>query len=200
MMRRFVYVFALLSILLMCGRGAAAQAKQKVLVVIAQRDFQQVEYSAVKQALEKNNFAIVVASNTKEEAVAMDGKTRVRPRITIKEAKEKDYLGIAIIGGSGSSRYLWGNKDLLELVKQFYEKKKLVSAICLSPAVLAQADILKGKEATVYPSSDALKIFKDKGVRYKDKPVIRVGKIITGKDPQAAEAFAEELVKALKEK
>jgi len=199
-MRRFVYGFALLSILLMCSRGAAAQAKQKVLVVIAQRDFQQVEYSAVKQALEKNNFAIVVASNTREEAVAMDGKTRVRPKIAIKEAKEKDYLGIAIIGGSGSPKHLWGNKELSELVKQFYEKKKLVSAICLSPVVLAQADILKGKEATAYPSSDALKIFKDKGVKYKDKPVIRVGKIITGKDPQAAEAFAEELVKALKEK
>jgi protease I len=80
------------------------------------------------------------------------------------------------------------------------EKKKVVSAICLSPAVLAKADILKGKEATVYPSPDALKVFEEKGVKYKDKPVIRADNIITGRDPNAAKSFAQEVVKALKEK
>lgn len=200
-MRSLVYGFIFLLMLALCVEGwSGIQPKQKVLVVIAQKDFQQLEYSAVREALRKNDFLVVVASNEKKEAIAMDGKTKVRPDITIKEAKEKDYAGIAIIGGSGSPKYLWGNKDLLRLVKQFYDKKKLVSAICLSPAVLAQAGILQGKEATVYPSPSALQIFKEKGVKYKDKQVVRVGKIITGKDPSAAKSFAEELVKALKEK
>ncbi|MBC7328433.1 DJ-1/PfpI family protein, partial [bacterium] len=170
------------------------------LVVIAQKDFQQVEFSAVKQALEKNGYVVIVASNSKAEAIAMDKKTKVRPDIAIKDAKEKDYIGISIIGGNGSPKYLWNNKELIKLVKEFYENKKVVSAICLSPAVLAQADILKNKEATVFPSPEALDIFKGKGVKYKDKPVIRVDKIITGRDPQSAKSFAEELVKALKEK
>lgn len=200
-MKRLIYGISLLLVTLVSFKGwALVQQKPKVLVVIAQRDFQQIEYKIVKEALEKNNFAVITASNTRAEAVAMDGKTKVRPDIMIKEAKEKDYVGISIIGGSGSSNYLWGNKELLKLVKEFYDKKKVVSAICLSPAVLAQAEILKGKEATVYPSSEALKIFKDKGVNYKDKPVIRVGKIITGRDPQSAKSFATEIVKALKEK
>lgn len=200
-MRRLLYVILFFPIVLTCiGGWAGIQPKQRVLVVIAQRDFQQVEYSEVKEALEKNDFAVVIASNTKEEAVAMDGKTKVRPNITIKEAKEKDYVGISLIGGSGTPKYLWNNKDLLKLIKEFYNKKKVVSAICLSPAVLAEAEILKGKEATVYPSSEALKTFKDKGVIYKDRPVIRVDKIITARDPQSAKSFAKEVVKALKEK
>lgn len=174
--------------------------KQKFLVVIAQKDFQQVEFSAVKQALEKNGYVVIVASNSKAEAIAMDKKTKVRPDIAIKDAKEKDYIGISIIGGNGSPKYLWNNKELIKLVKEFYENKKVVSAICLSPAVLAQADILKNKEATVFPSPEALSIFNEKGVKYKDKPVIRVDKIITGRDPQSAKSFAEELVKALKGK
>ncbi|MBC7328342.1 DJ-1/PfpI family protein, partial [bacterium] len=76
--------------------------KQKFLVVIAQKDFQQVEFSAVKQALEKNGYVVIVASNSKAEAIAMDKKTKVRPDIAIKDAKEKDYIGISIIGGNGS--------------------------------------------------------------------------------------------------
>ncbi len=200
-MRRFAFgiIFPLV-FLFGAGLWAVMRPKQKVLLVIAQRDFQQVEYWAVKEALEKNKFEVVVASNTKKEAIGMDRKTKVGPNITIKEAKEKDYIGISIIGGSGSPKYLWGDKDLLKLVKEFYNKKKVVSAICLSPALLAQAEILKDKEATVYPSPEALEIFKEKGVKYKDKPVIRVGKIITGRDPQSAKSFAEEVVKALKGK
>lgn len=199
-MKRLLYGMVFLLMAFIFAGVGGVTPKVKVLVVIAQRDFQQVEYSAVKEALEKNGFAVVVASNTKEEAIAMDRKTKVRPDIAIKEAKEKDYAGISIIGGSGSPQYLWGNKDLLKLVKQFHEDKKVVSAICLSPAVLAQAGILKGIPATVYPSPEAVKILRDNGAQYKDKPVIRAGKIITGRDPQAAKSFAQELVKALKGK
>jgi protease I len=201
-MRRIAVGIILLILSLVCIEGWSIThiEKPKVLVVIAQRDFQQIEYKASREALEKNGFVVVVASNSKEEAIAMDGKTKVRPDIPIKEAKEKDYLGIVIVGGNGSPKYLWNNKELLKLVKAFYEKKKVVSAICLSPAVLAKADILKDKEATVYPSPDALKVFEEKGVKYKDKPVIRADNIITGRDPNAAKSFAQEVVKALKEK
>ncbi|MGB9797969.1 MAG: DJ-1/PfpI family protein, partial [bacterium] len=163
-MKRIAFTFVFLPLLVICAIGWSIThiEKPKVLVVIAQRDFQQIEYKAVKEALERNDFTVVTASNAKKEAIAMDGRTKVRPNIAIKEAKEKDYTGIVIIGGSGSPKYLWDNKELLKLVKAFYEKKKVVGAICLSPAVLAEADILKGKEATVYPSPDALKVFRER--------------------------------------
>ncbi len=201
-MKRIAFTFVFLPLLVICAIGWSIThiEKPKVLVVIAQRDFQQIEYKAVKEALERNDFTVVTASNTKKEAIAMDGRTKVRPNIAIKEAKEKDYTGIVIIGGNGSPKYLWDNKELLKLVKAFYEKKKVVGAICLSPVVLAEADILKGKEATVYPSPDALKVFRERGVKYENKPVIKVDKVITGRDPEAAKSFADEVVKALKGK
>lgn len=204
---RLTWLFLLLSLCLLLSPvpvlsivHAPSNSSLPVLLVIAPRDFQPLEFFPCKNILEKEGFKIRVASTTKGPAIGMDKKTKIVPDIVIDNIKEKDYLAIVIIGGTGSQQYLWKNKKLHALVKAFYDKNKLVGAICISPAVLALAGLLKGKKATVYPDPVSVGVLKQNGAKYTDAPVVVSGKIVTGRDPKAAEEFAKTIAKILKGK
>ena len=74
-----------------------------------------------------------------------------------------------------------------------YEDKKLVSAICASPIVLGEAEVIKGKY-TCYPSCES----SIKGGEYVEKDIVVCdGNVITSKGPATTVFFALELVKYL---
>jgi protease I len=116
---------------------------------------------------------------------------------TIDEVNAKDYDAIVIVGGIGSKEYLWDNTDLQELVKEFYNDGKVVSAICLSPVVLARAGVLKDKEATVYAAKEAIKELEKHGAIYVDEGVVVDGNVVTAKNPNHAKNFGLQIVKLL---
>ena len=72
---------------------------------------------------------------------------------------------------------------------------EVLGAICLAPAILARAGVLKDKAATAYES--ALPDLKKGGARVSDKAVVVDGKLVTGNGPKAAEEFAEKLVQVI---
>ncbi|MPN54844.1 hypothetical protein SDC9_202521 [bioreactor metagenome] len=74
----------------------------------------------------------------------------------------------------------------------------MISAICISPVVLARAGILNGNESTVFNSPDTVDELKKHGAVYQDRDVVVSGRIVTGKDPKSAEAFGKAVLKALK--
>jgi protease I len=82
-------------------------------------------------------------------------------------------------------------------VKFFHQSGKVVAAICLAPAVLARAGILKGKKATYYESPASFREMKIGGAVLTNAPVVKDGRIITANGPTASQAFADAIVKAL---
>lgn len=103
------------------------------------------------------------------------------------------YDGIVIPGGLPGATNLRDDDRVIEIVKDFYEKGKLVSAICAGPIVLAKADILNGKVCTCSPG------FEDQlnGANYQEAIVQRDGNIITGKGPAAALEFGYTILEML---
>ena len=87
--------------------------------------------------------------------------------------------------------------EVLERVRQFHEKGKLVSAICLAPMILARAGILKGVMSTVFPTDWAITSLKNNGAHYTSDHVVEDGNIITADGPQSAKEFAEKIIKKL---
>ena len=76
------------------------------------------------------------------------------------------------------------------MLKEFYQKGKLVSAICAAPFILGQLGFLEGRNATCFPG------FEDRltGAEYKDVPVIIDGNVITARGMGAAIDFALAIV------
>jgi protease I len=172
------------------------QEGKKILLVIAQEQFRDEECFVPKQLFESAGVKVTVAAESMKIAKGMLGGT-IKPDITISEANIDDYDAIVISGGSGSRKYLWDNKDLHELVKEADARKKVISAICISPVVLARTGILKGKKSTVFKSPDTVSELKENGVDHLDRDVVVSDRVITGRDPASAEAFGKAVLEAM---
>ncbi len=66
-----------------------------------------------------------------------------------------------------------------EVVKRAFEQNKLIIAPIAAPAYLAKLGILKGRKATVYPTTDLIKILVENGVEFVNDVVVRDGNVIT---------------------
>ncbi len=164
----------------------------KALFVIAPENFKDEEYFIPKKVLEENGVEVVTAS-LKSEATSVAGK-KTKVDVLLDDATT-DYDMIAFIGGGGSSVY-FDNTKAHALAKEFNEQGKIVAAICIAPSTLANAGILKGKNATVFPSEkDNLE---QKGAAYTGDNVTVDGNIITSNGPHAAEEFGNKIVENLK--
>lgn len=170
---------------------------KKILLVIAQEQFRDEECFVPKQIFETAGAKVTVAAESANLAKGALGGT-IKPDISISEAEIDDYDAIVISGGGGARKYLWDNRRLRDLVKEADSKKKVVSAICISPVVLARAGVLKGNESTVFNSPDTVDELKKHGAVYQDRDVVVSGRIITGRDPKSAQAFGKAVLKALK--
>lgn len=170
---------------------------KKILLVIAQEQFRDEECFVPKQLFEAAGVKVTVAAESTKTAKGMLGGT-IKPDITISDARIDDYDAIVISGGPGSRKYLWNNKALQKLVKEVYALKKVVSAICISPVVLARTGILNGKESTVFKSPDTVRELKEHGAVYLDRDVVVSGRVVTGRDPASAEAFGKAVLETLK--
>jgi len=204
MCSKFVFLLTSLSILfiLLTTLTATALAEgtlegKKILMVIAQQDFRDEELFKPKAVFEGAGASVFVTAPRKETATGMLGG-KVQPDFAISDVNASEFDVVVVVGGSGSPKYLWDDTQLRNLVRDAYEDGKVVAAICLSPVVLARADILKGKSATVFPSSDAVAELKKGGAIYKDESVVIAGRVVTGRDPASAEAFANAIASLLR--
>lgn len=172
---------------------------KKVLIIIAPRNFRDEELTEPIHYLEKNGISFDVVSSLKGLAIGMlGGKMLIEKTISeINEEGISEYSGILIVGGGGSAEYLWNNSSLIHLVQKFDSEEKVISAICLSPAVLARAGVLKDKVATIWNDDQAIEEIRKGGGTFKSEPIIVDGRIITANGPLAAGGFGEKVAKAI---
>jgi len=167
---------------------------KKVLMVIAPNDFRDEEFEKPYELLKKNKIEVTVASSTGKTSKGMLGK-EVTPDKKLSDVSMNDFDAVVFVGGFGAQAY-FNDPKCHELARQADQQKKLVSAICIAPSILANAGLLKGKTATCW-ESEATNL-KEKGANYTGKDVEEDGRIVTGVGPDAAQAFAEILLKRLR--
>ena len=167
----------------------------KVLLVIAPKNFRDEELLHTKEELERAGAKTTIASKGRGEVKGMLG-ARVRPDIGLDQVKVDDYDAVVFVGGSGSAVY-FNDKQALSIASEAFRGGKKVCAICIAPVILANAGVLKGKRATVWPDK-CIQIIESKGATYTGKPVEVDGNVITAPGPEAAREFGRAIAKALK--
>ncbi|OIO00347.1 hypothetical protein COY52_03200 [Candidatus Desantisbacteria bacterium CG_4_10_14_0_8_um_filter_48_22] len=195
-MKNINNIFILGVILAMSIHGTVAGGK-KILMVIAEKGFRDEELLVPQKEFVKNGLNVIVASTSAGEAVGKIS-ARVKPDAELSRVNFSDYDAIVVVGGPGSSEYLWDNKVLRKGLVEMQAKGKVVTAICISTVVLARAGVLKGKKATVFPDPEGISELKKAGAIYVNQHVITDGKIVTGDGPDAALEFARAVIKLLK--
>jgi protease I len=171
---------------------------KKIALVIAFRDFKDPEYFIPRGILAASGAEIVTVSTKKGQAMGADGD-QTKVDLEAFRFSPKDFSAVVFIGGAGMAKEL-DNEDFQKIARDSFDNGILTAAICIAPALLAKAGVLKGKEATVFSSSmqkQGIKILEENGAKYAEKNVVEDGKVITACGPIAAKEFGEALVKAL---
>ncbi|MEC7162024.1 MAG: DJ-1/PfpI family protein, partial [Pseudomonadota bacterium] len=89
------------------------------------------------------------------------------------------------------------NERAVAIVREFAMADKPIAAICHAPWLLAEADVVKGKTVTSWPSIRT--DLKNAGATVVDQEVAQDGKIITSRNPGDIPAFSKALIEMLGE-
>lgn len=171
---------------------------KKIAIIIAFKDFRDEECFIPRSIFVGEGFNVKIASAEKGKALGSYGGL-VDVDLQLSEIKVDDFEAIVFVGGSGASQYL-DNEKAHQIAEQAIAQGKVLAAICIAPAILANAGVLNGKKATVWSSpmdKSLIKTLKAEGVDYQNQAVVIDDKIITANGPQAARKFAEAIVRAL---
>lgn len=174
------------------GRGMAKRA----LLIIAPANFRDEELAEPRAILKKAGYRVTVASSADGPVKGMLG-AQVKPDLKLEQVKVDNYDVVVFVGGSGARAY-YEAPAAHRIAKEAVSKGKVTGAICLAPAILAKAGVLKGKRATVYPA--AAKALTAGGAKLQNAEVVVDGRLVTANGPEAATAFGNALVKVAESK
>jgi protease I len=164
-------------------------------MIIAPQNFRDEELIHTREEFERAGGNVTVASISTDTAKGMFGAI-AKPDITLDQVSVDEYDAIVFVGGSGAEVY-FENPLAQNIARQGYSKNKLVTAICIAPSILANADLLQGKRATVWAGDKYINILRSKGANYTGESVTKDNRIITANGPEAAREFGKTIINNL---
>ena len=128
---------------------------QAKVLIIATNRFEESELFGPREILLDKGAKVTLASLDTKTIMGTvhdePGKT-IAPDITIADAQEADFDAILLPGGVGNPDRLRTDGATIALIKAFDAAGKPVAAICHGPWLLVEADIVRGKTVTSWPS------------------------------------------------
>lgn len=170
----------------------------KKVAILATDGFEQVELTEPKKALEEAGATTHIVSPKSGEIKAWKFKEwgeKVRVDKTLEEATPGDYDALVLPGGVINPDHLRMEPKAVQFVKEFVQSGKPVAAICHGPWTLIEAETVRGKKMTSWPS---LKTdLKNAGANWVDEQVVVDGNLITSRKPDDLPAFNQTLIEHL---
>jgi len=165
------------------------------VLIIATDGFEESELFGPREILLSRGAEIVLASPDIKpiQATVHDdpGKT-IRPDLTLDQVRAEDFDALVLPGGVRNPDHLRTNETAVSLVRAFAEQGKPVAAICHGPWLLVEADVLRGRTATSWPSIRT--DLRNAGANVIDEPAVTDGNIVTSRKPDDVPAFTEALI------
>lgn len=171
---------------------------KKVVLVVASKGYQQEEYNETYKVLLKAGVHVTTASDKLGQAVAHDGST-VLIDVSLDALQPALFDGIFLIGGRGATKNKCLDTPLMyRILNEAFSLGKAYGAICVSPRILAHAQVLRGKKATCWDDDGGTKeVFDEGAVTFVHEPVVVDGKVVTANSPLAAHAFGQAILTVL---
>ena len=174
--------------------------KGKKIAILATNGFEQAELEVPRDHLTKAGATVHVVSLATGEIKGWDKKDwgrAVKVDKTLDEVAAGDYDAIVLPGGQINPDLLRVNKTVLKLIKDFYNQKKVVAAVCHAPWLLVETGLAKGRRMTSYHSIKTDVI--NAGAAWEDKEVVADQGVITSRNPGDLEAFSKKIIEELNE-
>ena len=165
------------------------------VLIVATDGFEEWELFGPRQILQQRGADVVLASLNRDpiQATIHDdpGKT-IRPDLVVDEANADDFDALILPGGVRNPDQLRLHGNVIALIRAFAEQGKPVAAICHGPWLLVEADLLRGRTATSWPSIRT--DLRNAGANVVDEAAVTDGNIVTSRNPDDVEAFTNALI------
>ena len=113
----------------------------------------------------------------------------------VADADEGDYDGLVLPGGVANPDFLRADEDAVRFVRAFFEAGKPVAAICHGPWTLVEADVVRGRTLTSWPSLET--DIKNAGGEWVDEEVQVDSGLVTSRKPDDLPAFCDKLAEEI---
>jgi len=174
---------------------AEQKLKGKKVAIIAADMVEQVELVEPRKALE--------AAGAETELISMKpgeirGFNHFDPADTFKvdraveEVDVSDYDALMVPGGVGNPDQLRGDENIVSFVRDFFEAGKPVAAICHGPWVLVEADVVRGRKLTSWPTLQT--DIRNAGGNWVDEQVVVDEGLVTSRKPDDIPAFNAKMI------
>jgi protease I len=173
----------------------AGELSGKKVAVLATDGVEQVELDRPWQALEEAGAEpelVSFESGTIQAFEHIDKGDTKKVDATLGDADPDDYAALVLPGGVVNGDFVRADADAVAFVKSFFDAGKPVAAICHAPWVLVEADVVKGRRMTSWPSLQT--DLRNAGADWVDEELVVDGNLITSRKPDDLDAFCAAIV------
>ncbi len=172
----------------------------KRIAFLATDGFEQIELTSPWDAIKNAGAEVVLVSPKEGEIQGMnhDEKAdRFQVDQSVQSASAEDFNGLVLPGGVANPDALRTCKDSVSFVRDFFKQHKPVAAICHGPWTLIEADVVRGRKVTSWPS---LKTdLKNAGAEWVDQECVCDEGLVTSRNPDDLPAFCKKAIEEFAE-
>jgi protease I len=168
---------------------------KRIAILVANEGVEQVELTEPWEALREAGAATDLVSLQEGEVQAfnhLDKADTFEVEKTVGEASVEDYAGLMLPGGVANPDALRMDDRAVQFVQDFFRAGKPVAAICHAPWMLVEAQAVRGRKLTSWPSLQT--DIRNAGGEWVDEEVVVDGGLVTSRKPDDLPAFVEKMV------
>jgi protease I len=169
----------------------------KKILILLEKGVEDSEFIYPYYRFQEEGFKMdIVAPQAKKEYVGKHG-VPFTSEFLPSDVDLNDYDAVIIPGGQAPDR-MRIHPDLVQLVREANSKGKVIAAVCHGPQMLIEADIVRGKTVTSWPSVRT--DLRNAGANVVDEPAVVDGNIVTSRSPDDLPDFCKATIKLLSTK
>jgi deglycase len=176
------------------------QISEARVLIVAADGFEDWELFGPRQILQQRGAEVVLASPKLDPIqgyIHDEPSKTIRPDITLDDASAEDFDALILPGGVRNPDQLRVNVEAVQLIRDFAEAGKPVGAICHAPWLLVEANLLRDRTATSWPSIRT--DLRNAGARLVDEPSVTDGNIVTSRKPEDVQEFTDAVIDLIEE-
>jgi len=161
---------------------------------------EQVEFTEPWDALKGAGVNVGIVSPTEGTVLGMHGIDKgdaFDVDLRVADADASDFDALVLPGGVVNADHLRMDEASVAFVRAFFEQHKPVAAICHAPWILAEADVVRGRTMTSYPSLAT--DLRNAGAAWLDERVVVDQGLVTSRRPDDLPAFIDKMIEEISE-
>lgn len=170
------------------------------VAILAAEGFEQAELLEPRKALKEAGAKTQIVSPAQGEVQGwkhFDKGEKVRVDVPLERANADDFDALMLPGGVANPDQLRMNPKAVEFVRKFFDAGKPVAAICHAPWTLIEADAVRGRTVTSWPSLKTDLV--NAGAKWVDQEVVTDNGLVTSRKPADIPAFNRKMIEEFAE-